>query len=351
MIAQEIIERAHQGTATREDALQLLKARPFELYKLADQLREKAVGDRVTYIKNRNINFTDICIGDCKFCAFKNKVGYRLSMEQIKEKITNCDITEVCIQGGLLPDADINLYLDILRTIKQAKPDIHAHCFSPMEVYHATSTTIEDTLKQLKAAGLNTMPGTAAEILCDRVRNLICPHKITTLQWEEIITTAHKLGIPTTSTMMYGHLETWEERIDHILTIRRIQQQTGGFTEFVPLPFMPCNNPIGEELLKKGLFMTTGIEDLKVYAISRILLHTHIDNIQASWVKLGKKLAQMALLCGASDLGGTLMEESISKAAGAAHGESISEEELEWIITAAQRKPVQRDTIYRTIKT
>jgi FO synthase subunit 2 len=220
-----------------------------------------------------------------------------------------------------------------------------------MEVYHANTTTIEDTLKQLKAAGLNTMPGTAAEILCDRVRNIICPHKITKEQWEDIITTAHKLGIPTTATMMYGHVETWEERIDHILTIRRIQQSTGGFTEFVPLPFMPYNNPIGEELLKKGRFMTTGIEDLKVYALSRILLHTHIDNIQASWVKLGNKLAQVALLCGASDLGGTLMEESISKAAGAGHGESITTEELEWIITAAQRTPVQRDTLYRTIKT
>ncbi|SES65640.1 FO synthase subunit 2 [Methanococcoides vulcani] len=355
MIPEDIVERAYQGTTTKEDALKLLEVKPFELYALADQLRYEAVGDNVTYVVNRNINFTDKCIGTCGFCAFKNKKGYVLSPEQIREKIDEAvaaGATELCIQGGLMQDVKLDLYLDILRAVKEDHHHIHTHCFSPMEVYHAATSsglTIEETLAELKKNGLNTMPGTAAEILADRVRDIICPEKITKQQWVDIVTSAHQAGIPTTATMMYGHVETWEERIDHILTIRDIQKKTRGFTEFVPLPFMPYNNRIGDEMLKSGQFMTTGTEDLKVYSLARILLNTHIENIQVSWVKLGKKLAQVALLCGGNDLGGTLMEESISRSAGAANGEVITVEELEWIIRAAERTPVQRDTLYRSI--
>ncbi|NYT19394.1 MAG: 5-amino-6-(D-ribitylamino)uracil--L-tyrosine 4-hydroxyphenyl transferase CofH [Methanosarcinales archaeon] len=355
MIPEDIIERAYKGTCTKEDALRLLEAKPFELYALADQLRYEAVGDNVTYVVNRNINFTDRCVGTCGFCAFKDKKGYLLSPKEMRTKIDEAvasGATELCIQGGLMEDVKLDLYLDILRAVKEDYPHIHTHCFSPMEIYHAATSsglTIEETLAELKKNGLNTMPGTAAEILVDRVRAIICPGKITRQQWIDIVTSAHQAGIPTTATMMYGHVETWEERIDHILTIRDIQKRTGGFTEFVPLPFMPYNNRIGEEMLKSGKFMTTGTEDLKVYSIARILLNTHIENIQVSWVKLGKKLAQVALLCGGNDLGGTLMEESISRSAGASNGEVISVEELEWIIKAAERVPVQRDTLYRSI--
>jgi FO synthase subunit 2 len=191
------------------------------------------------------------------------------------------------------------------------------------------------------------MPGTAAEILSDRVREVICPEKIRTAEWVDIVSLAHRTGIPTTATMMYGHIETLEERVDHILTIRDIQKDTGGITEFVPLPFMPYNNKIGEKILASGRYAVTGIEDLYVHALARIILHLHVDNIQASWVKLGKKLAQFALNCGANDLGGILMEEKISKSAGATNGEAITVEELEWMIKGASRVPVQRNTLYK----
>lgn len=355
MIPEDILERAYQGTTTKEDALTLLQMKPFELFALADQIRAEAVGDNVTYIINRNINFTDICVGTCGFCAFKDKKGYLLSIDQIKEKIKEAHVsgaTEVCIQGGLLPNAHIDLYIEILRAVKSEYPHIHTHCFSPMEVNHAaraSGLSVEETLKKLKDNGLNTMPGTAAEILVDKVRKIICPDKLTKQEWIDTVTLAHNIGIQTTATMMYGHVDTWEDRIDHILTIREIQKETGGFSEFVPLSFMPYNNPIGEKMLEEGRFMNTGIDDLKIYAIARILLNTHINNIQTSWVKLGKKLAQMALFCGANDMGGTLMEESISRSAGASSGEVISVEELEWIIRATERTPVQRDTLYRSI--
>ncbi|WP_440953472.1 5-amino-6-(D-ribitylamino)uracil--L-tyrosine 4-hydroxyphenyl transferase CofH [Methanococcoides sp. FTZ1] len=355
MIPEDIVERAYNGTATKEDALALLEVKPFELYALADKLRSEAVGDNVTYVVNRNINFTDICIGTCGFCAFKDKKGYLLTQEQIKEKIDEAvaaGATELCIQGGLMKDVKLDLYLNILKAVKEDYPHIHTHCFSPMEVYHAATSsglTIEETLDELKKNGLNTMPGTAAEILVDRVREIVCPGKITRQQWIDVVTAAHNAGIKTTATMMYGHVETWEERIEHILTIRDIQKKTGGITEFVPLPFMPYNNIIGDRMLKEGKFMTTGTEDLKVYSLARILLNKHVDNIQVSWVKLGKKLAQVALLCGGNDLGGTLMEESISRSAGASNGEVISVEELEWIIRGAGRIPVQRDTFYRSL--
>lgn len=355
-IPEDLIERAYQGKSTKEDALQLLEIPPLELFRFADELRDLAVGDIVTYVVNRNINFASRCVGTCGFCAFKDKNGYVLSLEEIMVKVREAKqakATEVCIQGGLLPNVGLDFYLGIVEAIKAEFPEMHIHSFSPMEVYHAahiSGITVKEALFRLRKSGLDTMPGTAAEILSDRVREIICPLKLKTGEWVDVVRQAHAAGIPTTATMMYGHIETHEEMIEHMLIIREIQKETGRITEFVPLPFMPYNNPVGEKLIKEGRYATPGLEDLKTYAISRILLNGHVNNIQASWVKLGKKLAQFALYCGANDLGGTLMEESISKSAGASNGERISIEELEWMIHGAGRIPKERTTLYRGVR-
>lgn len=349
----DVMERVLGGKTTVDDAFILLKCEPDIIFRLADMLRSSLVGNTVTFIVNRNINFSNRCIGTCRFCAFRDNKGFRMSTGEILDRAQNAAIngaTEVCIQGALLPDMYLEDYLGILRSIKSRYPQLHIHAFSPMEVYHMahnSKTSLEDTLLQLKKAGLGSIPGTAAEILVQHVRNKICPDKITADQWLEITQTAHKLGIYTTATMMYGHIETMEERIQHLLTIRDLQIRTGGITEFVPLPFMPYNNPLGEQLMADGYFATTGIEDLIVHAMARILLFPYVKNIQASWVKLGKKMAQYALFCGANDLGGTLMEEKISRSAGSMNGEYMSPEEFKWLISGAGRIPVQRDTLYR----
>lgn len=351
-IPEDLIERAYQGKSTKEDGLLLLELPPLELFRFADELRSLATGNIVTYVVNRNINFTSRCVGTCGFCAFRTNTGRVLSLEEILGKVREAEqanATEVCIQGGLLPDVGLDFYLGIVEAIKAEFPEMHIHSFSPMEVYHAarnSGITVKEALFRLKKNGLDTMPGTAAEILSDRVREIICPSKLKTAEWIEVVRQAHAAGIPTTATMMYGHIETLEERIDHMLIIREIQRETGGITEFVPLPFMPYNNPVGEKMIKEGRYATPGLEDLKTYAISRILLYGHVDNIQASWVKLGKKFTQFALHCGANDLGGTLMEESISRSAGASNGEQISVEELEWMIYGAGRVPKERNTLY-----
>jgi len=351
-IPEEIVERAHQGKSTKEDALMLLEVPPFELFRFADELRDLAAGDTVTYVVNRNINFTSRCVGTCGFCAFRTNNGKVMSIEEIMEKVREADkakATEVCIQGGLLPDVGLDFYQGIVEAIKAEFPEMHIHSFSPMEVYHASRISeipVKEALRRLKRSGLDTMPGTAAEILSDRVRKIICPSKLKTAEWVEVVKQAHAVGIPTTATMMYGHVETPEERIDHMLIIRDIQKETEGITEFVPLPFMPYNNPVGEKMIREGRYATPGLEDLKIYAVSRILLHGYVDNIQASWVKLGKKLAQFSLYCGVNDLGGTLMEESISRSAGACHGEMITVDELEWMIHGAGRIPKERTTLY-----
>lgn len=354
-IPEDLIERAYQGKSTKEDALLLLEVPPFELFRFADELRGLAVGDTVTYVVNRNINFTSRCVGTCGFCAFRTNNGKVLSIEEIMEKVREAEkakATEVCIQGGLLPDVGLDFYQGIAEAIKAEFPEMHIHSFSPMEVYHASRISeipVKEALRRLKRSGLDTMPGTAAEILSDRVREIICPSKLRTAEWVDVVKQAHAAGIPTTATMMYGHVETPEERIDHMLIIREIQKETGGITEFVPLPFMPYNNPVGEKMIREGRYATTGLEDLKIYAVSRILFHGYVDNIQASWVKLGKKLAQFSLLCGVNDLGGTLMEESISRSAGACHGEMITVDELEWMIHGAGRVPKERTTLYRGV--
>jgi FO synthase subunit 2 len=348
-IQDEIFGRVDVGKCTIEDALNLYNT-PLYLFWLADMLRKKAVGDIVTYVINRNINFTNMCVGTCKFCAFHKEDGFILSIPEILDKIRDAikiNATEVCIQGGLLPDWDINNYCEILEAIKQDFPDLHIHAFSPMEVFHAahnSNISIKETLSQFKRSGLDSMPGTAAEILSDRVREEICPEKLKTHEWIHVVRSAHRAGIPTTSTMMYGHIETLEERIDHMFTIREIQKKTGGFTEFVPLPFMHLNNSLG-----KYDQLSNEQEDLKLHALARVILYPYIRNIQVSWVKLGRKMAQSALNFGVNDLGGTLMEENISKSAGASNGEYMAPEEFESLIWGIDRIPQQRDTLYQPV--
>ena len=356
-IPRPLLERATTGNITPADGVYLFtECEPLELFALADRLRRITSGERVTYVLNRNINFTNRCIGSCRFCAFRDDDGYLFSIDEIMEKVREAvriGVSEICIQGGLLEDARLEEYCRILHSIKSEFPHLHLHAYSPMEVSHMAANsgvTIKRALLRLRECGLGSMPGTAAEILSERVREEICPEKLSAREWIEVVETAHMAGIPTTATMMYGHVETVEERIEHLILIRELQRRTGGFTEFVPLPFLPRNNELGERLLReRGFERVNGTDDLKVHAIARIILHTHINNIQASWVKLGVKLAQIALHCGASDLGGTLMEERISKSAGATSGEYLAPSKLNTIIREAGREPAIRDTLYRRI--
>ncbi len=344
-----------------EQGERLLKAKGFELHMLiaaADYVRSLRVGETVTFVVNRNINFTNVCEVRCGFCAFSrppnSPEAYLMKPSQVAEKAFEAwklGATEVCLQGGIHPEIGLDYYLEILREVKKAVPEIHTHAFSPMEVYHAAGkagVSIEEALKMLREAGLDSMPGTAAEILNDKVRALLCPRKLGVKAWVEVVKTAHRLGIPTTSTMMYGHVDSDWEKACHLLLLRRIQRETGGFTEFVPLSFIHWKAPI----YLKGLARpgATGIEDLKLHAVARLMLQGQIDNIQASWVKLGPKLAQATLYAGANDLGGTLMEEHISRAAGATVGQHMPKEKLIRLIREAGRIPAQRTTTYQILK-
>lgn len=324
----------------------------------ADALRRQTTGDLVSYVVNRNINFTNVCTAQCGFCAFHRTLNssdiYFLTLEKIIKKVEeawNLGATEVCIQGGLNPDIPVNFHVTLCETIKKNFPLIHIHAFSPMEILYGAekaNVTPEEYLKTLKDAGLGSMPGTAAEILDDAVRKIICPRKMHTNYWISIIKAAHKLGIPTTSTMLYGHIETYAHRAKHLEILRTIQKETKGFTEFVPLSFMPLNTPIyGKEIVEHG---ATGIEDVAIYSISRLMLNRQINNIQVSWVKLTPKFAQFCLNAGANDFGGTLIEERISKSAGATSGQYLDPEAIRRLITDLGRIPVQRSTTYETIK-
>lgn len=345
----DIYERSLDGKISREDALSLVKSNPFELFDTANQLRQEIVGDTVTFVVNRNIDITDHCIIECGFCSFRDHIGYEMTIEEILGSIQEAKevgVTEVCIFGGVLPHMTVDYYLDLLTSIK-SNYDIKIHGLSPVEVYHAAKSSeisIKEALSAFKNAGLDTMTGAAAEVLVDSVREQICPNKVSTDQWVDIITQAHQLGIPTTSTIMYGTVETWEDRIDHLFILRDIQRQTGGFTEFVPLTFLNENNILGNS--SKG---ASGMDDLKLHALARIVFGNDLPNIQASWIKMGTKMAQIVLCCGANDLGGTMMEDKISVAAGASHGEYLSREEMALIIKDIGRVPAERDTLYNLI--
>jgi len=325
------------------------------LISVADHLRRETVGDIVTYVANRNINFTNVCFVGCEFCGFGRSAraadAYTLSLEEIAAKAREAEAlgaTELCIQGGLPKDLDGYFYRDILRAVRAAAPELHIHAFSPMEIAYGaekTGLSIRDFLQMLKDEGLNTIPGTAAEILDDRIRAQVSPRKLPVALWVEIVTTAHRLGIRSSSTMMYGSVEEPADWVRHMLLLRRIQSDTGGFTEFVPLAFIHEQTRLYRRGRARG--GATGREHHLVHALARALLHGAIPNVQVSWVKLGFPLALDCLNAGANDFSGTLMEESISKSAGATFGEYVSPEEIRSMIRSIGRIPAERTTDYR----
>ncbi len=329
---------------------------------VADELRKRRVGDIVTYVVNRNINFTNVCIKQCGFCAFsrdfREEEGYFLPTDEIVRRAKEAQTlgaTEICVQAGLPPDMDKNTYENICRAIKREVGNIHIHGFSPEEVlYGATRSnmSIKEYLLRLKDAGVNSLPGTAAEILDQTMRDKISPGRISVSKWVEVIKTAHKIGIPSTSTIMFGHLESPEDRARHMGLIRDIQKETGGFTEFVPLNFIHTEAPMYKENLHHGIKNgADGRDVLLMHAVARIMFNNYINNIQTSWVKDGAEMAQLVLSWGANDFGGTLINESISTAAGAEHGQLLKPKDIRHLIRQAGRIPAQRSTSYKIIKT
>ena len=328
---------------------------------VADEIRRRRVGDIVTYVVNRNINFTNVCIKQCGFCAFsrdfREEEGYFLPTEEIVRRTKEAHqvgATEVCIQAGLPPDMKGDVYENICREIKKQVPNIHIHGFSPEEILYGptrSEVSIEEFLKRMKEAGVDTLPGTSAEILDQKLRDTISPGRITVKDWERVIKTAHNMGINTTSTMMFGHLETIEQRIKHIVKLRDIQKETKGFTEFVPLNFIHSEAPMYKHQLHEGIRQGgSGNDVLLTHAISRIMLNNSIDNLQMSWVKEGQKMSQLLLMWGANDFGGTLINESISTSAGSEHGQLIRPKEIRRMVREIKRMPAERDTHYNILK-
>ena len=359
---QIIVDKAiHGEDLSEKEVVHLFEARSRDfLYvcRAADQLRRQAMGDTVTYVVNRNINYTNVCYFRCQFCAFsKGKMSenlrgrpYNLTLEEIMRRTREAwqrGATEVCLQGGIHPEYTGQNYLDVCHAIKEAVSEIHIHAFSPLEVWqgaHTLGLGIEEFLIRLREAGLGTLPGTAAEILDDEVRATLCPDKIKTDQWFKVVETAHDLGIKTTSTIMFGHIENYLHWARHLLRLRALQKRTGGFTELVPLPFIHMEAPIYlKGRARKG---PTFREAVLIHAVARLALHPHIKSIQASWTKLGHKGAQVCLQAGVNDLGGTLMNETITRAAGARHGQETSPEQMEDLIRSIGRIPQQRTTDY-----
>ncbi len=346
---EDIYERSLAGKITKEDALELVDSNPFQLFDVADKLRKEIVGDEVTFVANRNIDITDRCMIGCAFCSFRDSIGYEMTTEEILQSIKEAKevgATEICLFGGVMPHMTVEYYCDLISTIK-SNYDIELHALSPVEVYHAAKAsemTTKEALHAFKKAGLDTMTGASAEILVDSVRAIICPKKVSTAEWVKIITEAHNAGIPTTSTIMYGTVETWEDRIDHMLILRDIQRETRGFTEFVPMTFLGQNNDAGNE--SRG---ASGMDDMKMHALARVIFGKDLPNIQASWIKMGTRMAQMVLCCGANDLGGTMMEDKISIAAGASYGEHLPREEMAAVIKTIGRIPAERNTLYERV--
>jgi FO synthase len=358
-----VIARAMQGQSLSEDEIVTLFSSRGDAFHVvcqaADELRAATSGDEISYVVTRNINYTNICSYRCKFCAFsKGKLSdnlrgrpYDLSLEEIQRRTLEAwdrGAVEVCLQGGIHPDYDGGTYLAICRAIKDVCPNIHIHAFSPLEIWQGASTlgmSLKAFLGLLKEAGLGSLPGTAAEILDDEVRAVVCPDKVSTAQWLEVIETAHHLGIRTTATIMFGHADRYLHWARHLLRIRALQSRTGGFTEFVPLPFVPMETPIHLRGLSR--LGPTYREAVLMHAVARLALHPMVKNIQTSWVKMGRAGVADCLAAGANDLGGTLMNESITRAAGAVHGEEMPPEAMEELIVALGKTPHQRTTFYR----
>ena len=332
-----------------------------EVCEAADGLRARVNGDAATYVVNRNINYTNICGYHCSFCAFSKGTrkregaerGYLLDIREIVDRTLEAGArgaTEVCLQGGIHPSFTGDTYLEILRALKKADPAMHVHAFSPLEVWHGAETLampLRDYLSLLKCEGLGSLPGTAAEILVDEVRDILCPDKLRTGEWLEVIETAHEVGLPTTSTMMFGHVDGYGDWAAHLLRLRDLQRRTRGLTEFVPLPFVAHEAP----LYRRGRARPgpTLREAILVHAVARLVLHPHVENIQASWVKMGRAGMREALRAGANDLGGTLMNESITRAAGATHGQEMTQGDMLSLAASLGRAAVQRTTLYRRL--
>ncbi|WP_372782516.1 5-amino-6-(D-ribitylamino)uracil--L-tyrosine 4-hydroxyphenyl transferase CofH [Litorivivens sp.] len=361
----DILARAMAGEALPEgDVVRLFQSRGPDfsaVIRAADSIRQAVCGERVSYVVNRNINYTNICYFKCQFCAFsKGKLSenlrgkpYDLSAEEIARRCSEAwdrGATEVCMQGGIHPEYTGQTYLDILATVRAATPDMHIHAFSPLEVWQGAATLgleVETFLKQLKQAGLNTLPGTAAEILDDEVRAIICPDKIDTQQWLGVMEAAHNVGLRSTATIMFGHVDRLEHWARHLLRVRSLQARTGGFTEFVPLPFVASEAPV--YLKGKARRGPTFRESVLMHAVARLVFNGLISNIQASWVKLGHNGVEACLNAGVNDVGGTLMNETITRAAGATHGQETSPQQMDALIRAMQREPQQRTTLYQAV--
>jgi FO synthase subunit 2 len=365
-IVASALDRALSGKdITVDEAIALFDCTGLEmnlLVTVADELRRRTVGDIVTYVVNRNVNFTNVCIKQCGFCAFsrdfREEEGYFLPNEEIvrrAKEAASLGATEVCIQAGLPPKMDGHLYVDICKAVKKDLPDMHIHAFSPEEVLYGavrSGTQTLDYLKMLKEAGVGSLPGTAAEILDQSLRDVISPGRIKVDDWVSIIKQAHSLGIATTSTIMYGHIETSRHKAEHIALLREIQKETHGFTEFVPLSFVHTEAPMYSHHTVPGIRAgADGNEVVKMHAVARIMLNNHIPNIQVSWVKEGARMSQLLLAAGANDFGGTLINESISTAAGAQHGQLMRPREIRQLIRSSGRIPAQRSTTYKLLKT
>jgi 7,8-didemethyl-8-hydroxy-5-deazariboflavin synthase CofH subunit len=347
-----------------EDGILLAEVRDRDLQALtlvADEMRRRQAGDVVTYVVNRNINFTNVCIKHCTFCAFsrdhREEEGYFLPMDEVVRRAIEAremGATEVCIQAGLPPKLDGSYYVDLCRAIKAAVPEMHLHAFSPEEILYGSTRSgmpIPDYLAALRRAGLGTLPGTSAEILDQEIRDVIARGRITVEQWIEVITSAHAQGIRTTSTIMYGHIERREHWVRHMNLLRSIQKDTGGFTEFVPLSLIHQEAPMYRRGLVPGVRPgATGMDVVKMHALARLFLGPTFRNIQSSWVKEGPKLAQYLLAAGANDVGGTLINESISTSAGAAYGQLVPPAELRRLVRDAGRIPAQRSTEYELLR-
>ena len=357
-----ILAQAFDGaTLAEQDIVRLFQARGAQFDAVctaADELRRRTTGDVVRYVVNRNINYTNVCSFRCQFCAFsKGKLSenlrgdpYDLALEEVTRRAQEAwqrGATEVCMQGGIHPDYTGETYLTLCRAVKSAVPQMHVHAFSPLEVTHGAQSlqmSVDQFLVRLRDAGLGTLPGTAAEILDDEVRRQICPDKLSTAQWLEVIEAAHRVGFRTTATIMFGHLEHYRHWARHLLRIRALQTRTHGFTEFVPLPFVHMEAPM--YLKGKARKGPTYREAVLMHAVARLALHPVIDNIQVSWVKLGPAGVRACLAAGANDLGGTLMNESISRAAGTCHGQEMPPQAMDDLIAACDRIPQQRTTLY-----
>ncbi len=345
---------------TVQEAEQLFQAQGLELWALAavaDELRGRTVGDRITYVVVRNINFTNVCYTGCRFCAFgkpdDDPEAYTFSVEEVAEKAAEAwswGCTEVCLQGGLNPHLPPTVYEDLVRAIKDRVPAIHIHAFSPFEIWygaHRLGISPESFLRRLRDLGLGSIPGTAAEILDPGIRQRLTRNKLSREEWIHIVTTAHGLGIPSTATIMYGHIDRPIHWAAHLDTLRRIQRETGGFTEFVPLGFIHERTQLYlEDGARPG---PTGLEDLRMHAVARLMLNRDIPNLQVSWVKLGYKMAQLCLCAGANDFGGTLFEERISRAAGETQGTHTPPERFQRLIRDLGRIPAQRTTLYEIL--